>query len=56
MKQRTAFLLHHLNGLSLAEVAEVMGCWVGTIKAHLFRASTTLRLFLEPILKPEALR
>jgi RNA polymerase sigma-70 factor (ECF subfamily) len=42
-KQREAFVLHHLNGLPLAEAAAVMGCRPGTVKAHLFRACERLR-------------
>jgi RNA polymerase sigma-70 factor (ECF subfamily) len=44
MKQRMAFVLHHLQGLSLEEVAEAMGCRVGTVKAHVFRATEALRV------------
>lgn len=42
-QQREAFLLHHVNGLSLDDAAEVMGCRVGTVKAHVFRACERLR-------------
>ena len=48
MKQRTAFALHHLNGLAIEEVATVMGCRVGTVKSHLFRAMEHLRVQLAP--------
>lgn len=47
MKQRTAFVLHHVHGLSLRDVSEVMGCRIGTVKAHLFRAAEQLRIRLE---------
>jgi len=50
MKQRTAFLLRHVNGLSLEETSEAMGCRLGTVKSHLFRASESLRAFLGPFL------
>ncbi len=53
MSQRTAFILHHMNGLPLQEVSDVMGCRVGTVKAHLFRAAESLRLQIEPFLKME---
>lgn len=53
MSQRTAFVLHHVNGLPLQEVSEVMGCRVGTVKAHLFRATGTLRNLIQPFLKTE---
>jgi RNA polymerase sigma-70 factor (ECF subfamily) len=43
MKQRTAFLLHHVHGLPLAEVAAVMRCRLGTVKSHLFRATEHLK-------------
>lgn len=46
--QRTAFLLHHVQGLSLADIAAIMGCRVGTVKSHLFRALARLRQHLDP--------
>lgn len=55
MKQRTAFVLHHLHGLSLEEVAAVMGCRVGTVKSHVFRATEGLRAQLSPWLNEETL-
>lgn len=48
MKQRTAFLLHHVHGLALAEVAQIMRCRIGTVKTHVFRASECLRVQLTP--------
>ena len=51
LKQRMAFVLHYLHGLPQEEVAQVMGCRTGTVKAHLFRASETLRAIIEPMLK-----
>ena len=42
-QQRAAFLLHHVHGLPLEEAAGVMGCRVGTVKAHVFRATERLR-------------
>jgi RNA polymerase sigma-70 factor (ECF subfamily) len=53
MKQRTAFVLHHLHGLPLDEVASVMRCRVGTAKAHVFRATARLRRVLEPWMQHE---
>ena len=53
MKQRTAFLLHHVHGLPLEEAAAVMGCRVGTIKSHIFRATASLRVQLAPWLGKE---
>ena len=54
MKQRSVFILRHLQGLPLEEVARVMGCRIGTAKTHLFRASESLRLRMEPFLNLEA--
>ena len=53
VKQRTAFVLHHLQRLSLQEVAEIMQCRMGTVKSHLFRATEQLRHYLEPLMKQE---
>ena len=55
MKQRTAFLLHHVHGLSLEEAAAVMRCRVGTVKSHIFRATDALRTQLQPWLAQEGL-
>lgn len=52
-KQRTAFVLHHLNGLPIDEVAGVMGCRVGTVKSHLFRSCERLRVALSPYLQAQ---
>jgi len=51
--QRTAFLLHHVHGVSLEEAAEVMRCRVGTVKSHVFRATAALRVRLSPWLAKE---
>ena len=54
LKQRTAFVLHHVEGLPLDEVAGVMRCRVGTVKSHLFRATAHLRSALAPWMNEEA--
>ena len=41
--QREVFLLRHYQGLQLAEIAESMGCTVGSVKVHLFRALKKLQ-------------
>ena len=41
--QRTVFLLRHYEGLQLSEIAEEIGCTVGSVKVHLFRALKKLR-------------
>ena len=48
MKQRSAFILHQVHGMTLQETADVMGCRTGTVKAHVFRATEALRAQLEP--------
>ena len=53
MKQRTAFVLHHVHGLPLQDVAGVMACRTGTVKAHVFRAAASLRATLAPWLAEE---
>ena len=53
MKQRTAFVLHHIEGLTLDEVSAVMRCRVGTVKSHVFRATERLRRQLGPWLAAE---
>lgn len=55
MQQRTAFILHHVHGLTLEEVSAVMRCRVGTVKSHIFRATGQLRRQLTPWLAQEAL-
>lgn len=41
--QRTVFMLRHYEGLQLAEIAEEIGCTVGSVKVHLFRALKKLQ-------------
>lgn len=53
LRQRTAFLLHHVHGLALQETAETMGCRIGTVKAHIFRATESLRKRLTPWITQE---
>ncbi len=47
--QRQVFVLRHYEGLQLAEIAEALGCSVGSVKVHLFRAVRKLRRELEDI-------
>ncbi len=42
-KQRTAFLLRFVEEMTLDEIAAAMSIDVGTVKAHLFRAVSSVR-------------
>jgi RNA polymerase sigma-70 factor (ECF subfamily) len=44
---RTAMVLHHYAGLSLAEVAESIGVPLGTVKSRVHHATQALRAALE---------
>lgn len=48
-KQREAVLLFYLEELSVSEVAKMMACSVGTVKAHLHRARNKLAILLAPL-------
>jgi RNA polymerase sigma-70 factor (ECF subfamily) len=41
--QRTVFVLRHYEGLQLSEIADEIGCTVGSVKVHLFRALKKLQ-------------
>ncbi len=45
-KHRVVVVLHYLSGLNLAEIAEVVGCPVGTVKSRLHYALLRLRTYL----------
>lgn len=49
-KQRKVFILRHYNNMSLKEIASILNCSLGTVKAHLFRAKDRLRNILCPYL------
>lgn len=44
---RAIVVLHHLEGFSLAEIGEVLGLPVGTVKSRLHRALGTMRAALD---------
>jgi RNA polymerase sigma-70 factor, ECF subfamily len=46
-RQREAVVLRYLADLSLADVADAMGCAIGTVKATLHQALRSLRVELE---------
>ena len=41
--QRKVFVLRHYEGLALADIAPILGCTVGSVKVHLFRALKKLQ-------------
>jgi RNA polymerase sigma factor (sigma-70 family) len=45
--QRTAVVLRHVTDLPLTEVAEVLGCPVGTAKSHVSRGLARLRALID---------
>jgi len=45
-RQKRCFILRYFGGLSIREVASVVGCGEGTAKRHLFRARERLRQML----------
>jgi RNA polymerase sigma-70 factor, ECF subfamily len=47
VRQRLALVLHHLDGLSVRDVADAMGVSEGTVKSQLFDARSNLRPLLE---------
>ncbi|WP_203688408.1 SigE family RNA polymerase sigma factor [Catellatospora coxensis] len=51
--QRRAIVLHHLVGLSVAEVAEETGAPVGTVKARLLRGRRALAGWLDDMPGPD---
>lgn len=42
-RQRSVFLLRHYEDMSLEEIGQTLQLDVGTVKAHMFRATTKLR-------------
>ncbi len=47
--QKTVFVLRHFEGLQLDEIAKELGCTVGSVKVHLFRALKKLRVQLKDL-------
>ncbi|MBI2425211.1 MAG: sigma-70 family RNA polymerase sigma factor [Candidatus Hydrogenedentes bacterium] len=47
--QRAVFMLRHYEGLQLADIAAEMGCTVGSVKVHLFRALKKLQVELKDL-------
>ena len=43
MQQRQVFMLREWQGFSIKETAEILGCEIGTVKQHHYRALKALR-------------
>jgi len=48
--QRTVLVMYHLEEMSIGEIAGIVGVPEGTIKSHLFRARTRLRVRLQALM------
>jgi RNA polymerase sigma-70 factor (ECF subfamily) len=48
---RTAIQLRELDGLSYEEIAETMGCPIGTVRSRIFRAREAIARRLRPLLE-----
>ncbi len=46
---RTAITLRELDGLSYEEIAEIMGCPIGTVRSRIFRAREAIDQKLKPL-------
>jgi len=51
--QRVAVILRHVSGLSIAEIAVVLGCPQGTVKSHISRGLSRLRALRAPTVQEE---
>jgi len=48
-KLRLPLLLKDIEGFSYQEIAESLGCEIGTVKSRIFRARESLRIILKPL-------
>ncbi|TAM85262.1 MAG: RNA polymerase sigma factor RpoE [Candidimonas sp.] len=53
---RTAIALREIEGLSYEEIAESMGCPIGTVRSRIFRAREAIAAQLRPILNTDTER
>jgi RNA polymerase sigma-70 factor, ECF subfamily len=47
---RVAITLREVDGLSYEEIAERMGCPIGTVRSRIFRAREAIDIKLRPLL------
>jgi len=50
---RSAVTLREFDGLSYEQIAQIMGCPVGTVRSRIFRARESIDQHIEPILNRE---
>lgn len=48
---RTAITLRELEGLSYEDIAEVMGCPIGTVRSRIFRAREAIDAKIKPLIE-----
>jgi RNA polymerase sigma-70 factor (ECF subfamily) len=53
---RMAITLREVDGLSYEEIAETMGCPIGTVRSRIFRAREAIDLQLRPLLDNQRVR
>lgn len=53
---REVLVMKEMDGLKYDEIAEIVGCPVGTVRSRIHRARTELRSRLESLLDPEDLQ
>ncbi len=53
---RTAITLREVEGMSYDQIAEAMGCPIGTVRSRIFRAREAIDRHLEPLLRESARR
>ncbi|HMY39937.1 MAG TPA: sigma factor-like helix-turn-helix DNA-binding protein, partial [Marinagarivorans sp.] len=47
---RTAITLREIEGMSYEEIAEAMGCPIGTVRSRIFRAREAIDRQMAPLL------
>jgi RNA polymerase sigma-70 factor (ECF subfamily) len=52
-KQNIVFTLKNIHGLTITEIADITKCTIGTIKAHLFKATANLQSKLKKYIQME---